>query len=116
MKKYLIVIGVILGIAFFTNPKSQDHKELLLNKFKPEMISSFTEGKDVKNLTNADALSLFFGSKIAEGFLDNLVSVDNYLFFSITKITWDNETKAVAIGLFGNLILFKDIDKLKIRV
>ena len=42
--------------------------------------------------------------------------VDNYLFFSITKLTWDSETKAIAIGMFGNLILFKDIDKLKIRV
>lgn len=116
MKNYLIIIGIILGIAFFTNPKPQEHKELLLNKIKPEMISSLTDGKNADNLTNADAIGLFLGSTIAEGFLDKLISVDNYLFFSITKLTWDSETKAIAIGLFGNLILFNDIDKLKIRV
>lgn len=40
------------------------------------MISSLTDGKDATNLTGIDALGVFIGSSIAEGFLDKLISVD----------------------------------------
>lgn len=113
MKNYLIVIGIILFIAFFTNPKPQEHKELLINKIKPEIILSLTEGKKVENLTNGDALSLFLGSTIAKGFLDKLISVDNYLFFSITKVTWDNETRSIAIGFFRTFSYLKILINLR---
>lgn len=116
MKRSLIVIFVILGIAFFTNPKPHQHTELLINKLKPEMVSALTEGKDIDNLSGIEAVGLMFGSQIAESFLGNLITVDNYLFFSITNFTWDNETNAIAIGLFGNLFLFKDFEKFRIYI
>ena len=116
MKKgYLIIIAVII-IAVVTNPNERRHKEILMNKIKPEMIQAFMGEKEIEKMTNIDAISFMFGSNFIEKFVDNFISTDNYVFFSLTKATWDGETKIIGMGLFGNVFLFKDLDKFKIRV
>lgn len=114
-KRYFIVIIVII-MAAVTNPDEARHKEILMNKIKPEMIQAFMGEKEIEKLNNLDALSFMFGSTFIEKFVDSFISTDNYILFSLTKATWDGETKVIGIGAFGNILLLKDLDKLKIRV
>lgn len=116
MKKGYLIIIVVIVIAAITNPDERRHKEIMMNKVKPEMIQGFFGEKEVEKMTNLDAISFMFGSTVVEKFMDNFISTDNYVLFSLTKATWDGETKVVGIGLFGNVLLFKDLDKLKIRI
>lgn len=116
MNKGLLIVLAVLIIAAFTNPDESRHKEILINKIKPEMVQAFFGEKDVEKMTNLDALSFMLGTTIVSKFVENVISVDNYVVFSLTKFTWDGETKTVAIGLFGNVLLYKDLDRFKIEV
>lgn len=98
MKKgYLKIIAVII-IAVVTNPNEKRHKEILMNKIKPKLIQAFMGEKEIEKLNNLDALSLMFGSPFIEKFVDNFISTDNYVFFPLTKATWDGETKIIGMG------------------
>lgn len=116
MKKgYIIIIAVII-IAVITNPDEKRHKEVLMNEIKPEMIQSLTGEKEIEKLNNLDAISFMFSATFVEKFVDNFISTDNYVLFSLTKATWEGETKTIGVGLFGNVFLLKDLDKFKIRI
>lgn len=112
---YLIIIAILI-IAAITNPDEQRHKELLLNKVKPEINSAWKDEKDLAKINLIDAVDLMLGSSFIDTFLGNMLIIDNYVFFSITKATWQKETKVIGIAAFGNLLLFSDLDKYKIRI
>jgi len=112
---FLIIIAVLI-VAAITNPDEARHKEVLMNKIKPEMIQAFMDEKEIEKLNNLDAISFMFGTTVVQKFVDNIVSTDNYIVFSLMKATWDGETKIIGVGLFGNVLLLKDLEKFEIEV
>lgn len=114
-KGFLIIIAVLI-VAAITNPDEARHKEVLMNKIKPEMIQAFMDEKEIEKLNNLDAISFMFGTTVVQKFVDNIVSTDNYIVFSLMKATWDGETKIIGVGLFGNVLLLKDLEKFEIEV
>ncbi len=59
----------------------------------------------------AQAITMMLGGAVLDGFVDNVVSSDNYILFSTTKMTLDGEIKVVGIGAFGNVFISNKIDK-----
>jgi len=114
-KNYVIlgIIGLIIIIAVITNPNQDRHKEVIKSKLNTYMQKSL---KDSHSETNSEwdqagkALGLMFGGAIIDQIINNLVSTDNYVLFSTTKITWDGKTKIVGIGAFGNVYLTSQLD------
>jgi hypothetical protein len=87
LKWAVILVLLFLVISYFTNPDESVHR---------------------KNLDDqAKNLSL---RKIRQ----RLVDIDDYKFFSLTKVTVDGEKKIVGIGAFGKVWYFDDLkEKLK---
>src|SRR5690606_1712354 len=112
---FLIIIAVLIVDAI-TNPDEARHKEVLRNKMKLEMIQAFMDEKEIEKLNNLDAISFMFGTTVVQKFVDNIVSTDNYIVFSLMKATWGGETKIIGVGLFGNVLLLKDLEKFEIEV
>lgn len=114
-KNYVVlgIIGLIFIIAVITNPNQDRHKEIIKSKLNTYMQKSL---KDKHSETNNEweqagqALGLMLGGAIIDRIIDNLVSTDNYVLFSTTKITWDGKTKVVGIGAFGNVYLTSQLD------
>ena len=48
---------------------------------------------------------------MADKLVENMVSVDNYVIFSITNVRIDGKKKSVGYGLFGNVFIFGEIKK-----
>lgn len=46
---------------------------------------------------------------MAGGLIENSISRDNYLVFSITMATWNGESKKIGYGCFGNVYISKGI-------
>lgn len=82
LKWGIILILLFLVISYFTNPDESVHRENLEVKTKD--------------------LSL---RKIRQ----KLVNIDDYKFFSLTKVTVDGEEKIVGIGAFGKVWYFDDL-------
>ena len=57
------------------------------------------------------ALGLMLGGTLLDRMIETMVSTDNYVLFSTTKITWDGKSKLIGIGVFGNVFISDKIDE-----
>lgn len=115
-KNYLVfaVIGVIALVAILTNPNQDRHKEVIKNK-----LNSYMQKSMKQNLTETDndwaqvgqAFGMMLGGALADRIIDNLVSTDNYVLFSTTKISWEGETKIIGVGVFGNVFITNKLNE-----
>jgi len=116
MKKVSLIIAVIvLMLAVFTNPKQDQHKEVLKTKFNTFMQKSMQE--NIKETDNeweqaGQSLGLMLGGALINTMVDNMISSTNCIIFSITKMNYEGDSKPIGIGIFGNIFFFNDIDKL----
>lgn len=55
------------------------------------------------------ALGYSLGMSLVEKMVAKLVVVDNYVLFSITNIQYQGKKKAVGIGAFGNVFIFREM-------
>ena len=81
IKWVIIILIVIFAIAYFSNPKHDDHFDGLKDVAKD---------LDVKKIKDK-------------------LKVDDYKIFSLTKAKVDGEEKVVGIGAFGKVWYFDDI-------
>ncbi len=118
MKKksvFIAIIAVIILIAVFTNPNQDRHKEVIKNK-----LNSYMQEPIKENLNETDnnteqagkALGMMLFGAFIDRVIDNLISTDNYVLFSTTKITWEGKTKIIGIGAFGNVYLTSKLDEM----
>ena len=111
----LLIIIAFVGIcAAITNPDSQRNKEVIKDKLNLLMQKSIKESakeNDNKWESAGQALGLIFGKPIIDDVVDNLISTDNYVFFSTTKLTWEGNTTIIGIGAFGNVFLTSKLDE-----
>ena len=100
-KKYLwiIISFVIILIAVFTNPKKDDFTDKIYSEiYKDYPIDTDSEYVGFEML----------GLSLADKMLGNMLSIDNYLVFSRAKVSFLGESKTVAYGFFGQVILNKN--------
>jgi hypothetical protein len=110
----LAIISLIVLVAVLTNPDQSRHKEVMKNKLITYMQKSIKkdQSKPPDEMEQAaQAIGITLGGMIAEKILDNLMSTDNYVVFSTTKITWEGETRIIGIGAFGNVFITKELDE-----
>lgn len=99
-KRIIIIFTVIILIAVFTNPNIEEHKHAVKSVVNQVVQNSISENEsDIGNL------GVLFGSSLVENLIENSVTRDNYILFSITQITWKGESKSIGYGLFGNVFL-----------
>lgn len=96
-KKYFIVI--ILIVAFITNPSENKHKEAVRDKVNGIVMPVDISGYQTEN-------------PYIEQLIATRVSSTDYLFFSTTQATWDNQTVTIGFGVFSNVFLSKMINEI----
>lgn len=102
----LIVFATIILIAVLTNPSSEEHKQAVKSVINQVVQNSISE-----NGSDMEKLGILFGSSLAEKLIENSVNRDNYILFSITRITWQGKSKIIGYGLFGNVFLSEKVNK-----
>lgn len=95
--KWLIVL-VVTFIAIITNPKKQQH----IDKVKEYAIKELPKFQNI-DTNDAEAAGSVIGWNIGMAYLENIVSVDNYLLFSLTKLNYKGKSRIIGIGAFGNV-------------
>lgn len=106
----LIVLGVLLLIAILTNPGKEVHKEEVKSKFT-ESYQKSLEANATSDNNGFEALGSLLGTSLINALIENNVSCDNYVLFSITKITYKGESKSIGLGLLGNVFLSGKMDE-----
>ncbi len=110
----LIIIAIILLVGVLTNPNQERHKEVVKSKLNVILQKAMKDG-----LKNSDsgaeqlgsALGLMLGGALLDRMIETMVSTDNYVLFSTTKITWEGKSNLIGIGAFGNVFISDKIDE-----
>lgn len=116
MKALFIGLIFLAGVMVFTNPDDAKHRDAVKREIAKAMGLDETLGAVSKPM-GFEALGSFAGGAIALQFADvmvnSMVTVDNYVLFSLTKVTYEGVTKPIGVGLFGNVYISGDVkDKL----
>lgn len=106
----LITVAVILIVAFFTNPNQAAHKEKVKSTITSLYQKQLKENQTTSN-NGFEALGSLLGTSLINTMVENGVSCDNYLLFSITKITYEGQEKSIGYGLLGNVFLSSKIEE-----
>jgi hypothetical protein len=106
MKLYwtIIIFVVIILIAIITNPSTEEHKQAVKHEVNQLVQNSVSESK-----SDIESLGVLLGSSLAEKLVENSITRDNYILFSITKISWKGESRNIGYGLFGNVFLSEKV-------
>ena len=107
-------IGLILLVAILTNPNQDRHKEVIRAKFISFIQKSMSEALSETNNEweqAGQALGVMLGGAMIDGIISNIVTTDNYVIFSTTKISWGGESKVIGVGAFGNVFLTGKLDE-----
>lgn len=104
----LAFLGLIILVAVLTNPNEARHKEVVKNKiftyFQKQLENDKSGAKNEKeDLLNAAAILL--GGEFIDIIFDKVLSSDNYVLFSTTKVTWEGQTRIIGVGAFGNIFV-----------
>jgi tetratricopeptide (TPR) repeat protein len=105
----LIVVGFILLALMATNPSIEDHRQAVIEKMKEKM----EESSDSESKNEWQKAGEAIGMAIGKGFVEKAVSRDNYILFSLTKVSFGDNVKQIGVGAFGNVFIFEDYDDVK---
>lgn len=107
LTKFFVILVIIAGIMFFTNPRKARHKQeivelvdqLIIDKIDSKITTKNFLGQIAKNAT------INFGSNQIEKLIDERLVVKNYILFSTTNIRIENQSMPIGIGIFGRVVL-----------
>ncbi len=98
----LIVTGFIILALLATNPSIEDHREGVKKMYKDKLAELNKNRQD----DLATQIGTGIGMLIGDGFIDKIVSRDNYLLFSLTKVPIGQyQTKNIGIGILGQVFV-----------
>lgn len=110
-KEMFIVFGaIVLFIAVSLNPNKERHQEnvksIFMKSIQKDMSESMTNGNDLEIAGSS------LGAALAINVIDQLIKTsvtrDNYFIFSMTRLTWEGESRIVAIGVLDEIYVFDD--------
>ena len=97
MKSKHILLGLlslVIITAVITNPKKENHLDKVFNEF-------IVNKNELARTNGFELMALPF----AKNAFGEILSVDNYVLFSIGKIKFNGINEKISIGAFGNVFL-----------
>lgn len=98
---------VLMLIAFFSNPKQEQHEKIVREK----AIVLLKQEAGEQNEQAIDFGIQLFGNTLIDQFMRNHVKVENYYLFSLTKIQMGHQKNTIGGGAFGTIWLSPKIDE-----
>lgn len=104
---FAISMIVLMLIAFFSNPKQEQHEKIVREK----AIVLLKQQAGKQNEQMVDFGIQLFGNTLIDQFMQNHVKVENYYLFSVTKIRVGHQENTIGGGAFGTIWLSPKIDE-----
>ena len=62
-------------------------------------------------MSASQGIGFMIGAAFSDMIIDNIVSVDDYVLFSTTKVSWEGKTRVIGVGAFGNVFVTGKLDE-----
>ena len=90
-----IIIGFFLLALMATNPSIEDHRQAVMNELEKKMSQESNPDNKWEQVGQS------IGMALGQGIIDKAVSRENFLVFSIPKISFNSKTKSIGYGFLG---------------
>ncbi|MEJ1239284.1 hypothetical protein WBG78_14200 [Chryseolinea sp. T2] len=111
MKTPILSIVVLFILAGLTNPTRDQHitevRGVIVSNVLAKSVSHPTSQR--QNETPASVFGLTLGTVAIKEMVDTFVSVDDYVFLSLTRITHNDQSRVVGVGVFGKVWVSEDL-------
>jgi hypothetical protein len=101
--RFLIFIAILV-VAFITNPDKQRHVEKINDKLY-----------DLLPVNEQKSIIGTLGRVVSDKVTEQLVTVDNYYLFSVSKFEIMGKTEVIGYGFFGTVIFTEKIREIDLR-
>jgi hypothetical protein len=110
--KYLLIAGVLV-LLFASNPNVEAHRDAVSQKVKKIMQRAVADTTNIDgDFAKAGAqLGAMLGGALAGKIVDEVVDRKNFVFFSLTTITFNGEEKVIGLGILGNVFLSSKVEQ-----
>ena len=106
----LLIISILLITAALTNPNTDSHKEFMIIKLTK--LTQKALPKSDEKMENTGSISgMLLAEKFINKMVDQIISVDNYVLFSVTIANYRGRTKTIGLGFFGHVYITSQVDK-----
>jgi hypothetical protein len=102
----LIVIGFILVALMATNPSLEDHKQAVADKMQTDRLTESSGGDN-----QWEKVGQAIGMALGQGIVEKAVRRENYILFSITRISFMGRLETIGFGVFGKVWITNKLDK-----
>jgi hypothetical protein len=103
----LVFYGIIFLVLYATNPKLPEHHSSVNRIINSEMNSNKPENQETNIITG---ILTAFGDDLIRSLAAEMISIDDYLIFSITILELEGERHSIGIGILGNVYVFEQAD------
>jgi hypothetical protein len=104
---------LLLFVAAITNPKQEFHKSNIKTRVYKELnIDTIPKATNNNIFDYFSEIGNSFGKSMVDNAVDSLLQVDDYYFFSLTKVAYQGQTKIIGIGAFNQIFLFVNLKEL----
>jgi uncharacterized protein (TIGR02145 family) len=101
----LIVIGFMLVALMATNPSLEDHRQAFSDKMQDRLTESSGGDNQWEKVGQA------IGMALGQGIVEKAVRRENYILFSITRISFMGRLETIGFGVFGKVWITNQLDK-----
>ena len=106
----LLIISILLITAALTNPNTESHKKFMIIKLTKLTQQALPKSDD--KMENTGSISgMLLAEKFIKKMVDQIISVDNYVLFSVTIANYRGQTKTIGLGFFGHVYVTSQVDK-----
>ena len=113
MKKQIVLgaIALLVIVLAFSNPKKEQHSEVVSKSVTRVLNDRFDEKNDKEEKENK--LVKLFAGLIVDKMADHKIEYNNYVLFSTGSMIKKGESKTLTIGLFGNAFMLANDDQIR---
>lgn len=113
---YILLCILLILVLIFSNPSEESHIEIVKSKIKiaynKKMSSEIIESENSPLKSIGNGLGLLLGDAFIDKLTDGLVTRDNYVLFSLTKVELEGEDRIIGFGFLGNVFLSDKIENI----
>ncbi|MVM36094.1 DUF4359 domain-containing protein [Spirosoma sp. HMF4905] len=104
----LFVSAFVILVLILTNPDIDEHRATIKALYLEKA------GNEIFEEVKASGEKEMLGASLMDKTISSLIFRDNYVVFSLTKVSLNNYNDVIGLGILGNVFLFKQDNTLKL--
>jgi len=117
LKYAFVILIILLVLAYFTNPKIEQHKDKVKSKLQNSLVETLSKQGISKDNPIMKSINNEMYEDMVWTVIDKKITYNNYYIFSMTQVEYMGQNYPISLGLYNNVIVMPQLeDQIKNRI